>query len=742
MTRIPNAQQQEVIDDLENNIILFASAGTGKTFTVANRVANILAKGNACAEEILCLTFTIKACKEMEEDILGYVGEEGKKISVNTIHNFCYKLLLEESKRTDGSYSSLGVCDEVDQEEMLKSILSARCRAWRLEQELKALEIQPPDLEKCEVCKLKNSDELFFLVEDKLINLNGEIYSAPAKEHFAKAEVFCPICGEIQPLNGRNCGECGNEFQFTLSKRKFEIFNKRTALRNLVSEIKHCREEQQFYSGDEILDNQRAFAYIKDKKTKVYEGLISYYARYIGFAPDEDFEREMESFAGRLVAEYDEYLRMSNLVDFDDLIIKANAYLCDEACLGRWATRYKYIVVDEMQDTSKLEYTVLKKIFGNNRIMLCGDFFQTIYGWRGSDPTAVLDGYVEEFSAKRYMFSENYRSTKTLALATFGYLKNTYPELIGKYCPTDLKINSQTEGDKIGCYAFSNREEEAWQIYKYISKNKPQDPSKLCIIARSNKYIAELAAYFEKFNDERKDEERLRFFTVEENFNFFKRSVVKDVLAVLKLLVNPTDRVSMERLTDKFVRGVGIKTIESLRGYNELGVSILSFLDPQTYLYGDIYHRLIEGYQKENVVIYDTETTGLDLSKDQAVQISAIKIDRNGDILDTLDLMIEPTVEISQAAYETHGFDLEYIQSHGGLTAKEALERFSAFVSGCVLVGHNNLAYDKPLVQRQLKENGLPPLHTLAEYDTLLIAKQFYPRLQNFKLAYRQSRRG
>lgn len=255
MDRIPNVKQQEVADDLNNNIVLFASAGTGKTFTVAQRVANILASGAAKAEEILCLTFTIKACKEMQEDIFNYAGEHGQKISVHTIHNFCYKLLLEENKRAGGLYSNLGICDEIDEEETLRSILTSRCRAWRLEKDLKALDIAPPDLEECALCKLINSDELFYAVEDKLINFDGIIYDAPTKDRLAEVTLSCPICGFAKFSRSRTCDNCGYEYNFSLSKREFEILTKRTALRNLVSEIKHCREEQGFYSNDEIFDN-------------------------------------------------------------------------------------------------------------------------------------------------------------------------------------------------------------------------------------------------------------------------------------------------------------------------------------------------------------------------------------------------------------------------------------------------------------------------------------------------------
>ena len=734
MERIPNSEQQKVIHDLTNNIILFASAGTGKTFTVANRVANILASGKATANEILCLTFTIKASKEMSEDIFGYAGKAAQNIFINTIHGFCYRILLEEDRRVRNQYSTLTVCDEVDEEEILRSILSSRYPYWQLEEDLKEHGIAMPDLEKCDICKIKDRKELFFKVEDKLVDLSGKIHDIPDDAQYIEVDAYCPICKEIQPLDGRQCAKCGNAHDFRLNSCNFDVFKKKSTLRELVSELKHYRESAQLYTNNEEEDFRQAFEDIKKYKENFYTTVVSHYAAYIGPTIDEAFEYAIQRFVNKLLVEYNAYMQASDLVDFDDLILKANTYLKNEEVLSRWRTRFKYIIVDEMQDTSVLEYQVLKKIFANNNVMLCGDFFQTIYEWRGSCPEKVLDDYINDFSAKIYMFAENYRSTKTLAYASFGYLKNAYPQLIGKYCPSDLKIHSKADGEQITCHAFSNREEEAWKIYKYLQATKDA-PSKNCIIARTNNYIAELYNYFENFNNEETEENKLRFFTVEKNFNFFKKPVVKDILAALRLLVNRLDRLSLERLTQKYVSKVGVKTIEALRGYNEIGVSILSFIDPQTHLYGDCYHHLIEGYEAENIVIYDTETTGLDLAKDQIVQISAIKLGRNGKIIDTLDLLVEPTIEITQAAYETHGFSLEYIRQHNGISPVEALQKFADFTNGSVLVGHNNLAYDKPLVCRQLEENSLPPLNLIADYDTLVIAKQFYAFLPDFKLA-------
>ncbi len=725
MEKEPNAEQRQVIDELKNNLIVFASAGTGKTFTVAKRVANILSQGLATPDEILCLTFTIKACNELKEDILAWAEEVP---SVHTIHGFCYKLLQEEYKRTGAFFGELGVIDEVDQEEILQKILSTRFYSWKIENALQETGVPMPDLQTLPVYQAEGLEGFVWRTENLLITPQGEVF--PIENRLLTPFwTVCPVCGAETEIQEGACSGCGGEIRPRVKEKKFEIYAKKNALRNLVSALKHRREEW----GTE--NYVQTFARIQAELPTLYEGLVSHYAGYVGYSPDEQFALAMEKYIDRLVQEYDEHLQRSNLLDFDDLILKANAILKKEEGLAYWSKKYRYIILDEMQDTSTLEYELLKKLFAQNNVMLCGDFFQTIYGWRGSCPEQILEDYIRAFSAKIYSFSENYRSTQTLSRATFGYLQNTYPMLMGKYAPKALEIHSQEEGEKIFCYAFDNREQEAWQIYKYLCKHKPQTPLDICIIARSNKYIAELSAYFTRFDREREGKDGLSFFTVEENFQFFKKPVIKDLLALLKLLVSPTDRVSMERLAEKFVKKVGNKSVENFRGYQRIGVSILSFLDSQTYAFGDSYFRLLEGYAEENIVVYDTETTGLDVSMDEIIQLSAIKIGKKGKVLDTLDIFIEPTREIAQAAYETHGFDVEYIRSHGGTSAAKALEQFSSFADGCVLVGHNNLAYDAQLLARQFRETGVQPPHLLAEYDTLLIAKQFYPQLENYKLA-------
>ena len=94
-----NAEQRAVVESLHENILLTASAGTGKTNTMAARIARIVERVLAKPEEILCLTFTNKACKEMRERIDEVVGEKSKGIVIRTFHGFCYDVIRQEAKR-------------------------------------------------------------------------------------------------------------------------------------------------------------------------------------------------------------------------------------------------------------------------------------------------------------------------------------------------------------------------------------------------------------------------------------------------------------------------------------------------------------------------------------------------------------------------------------------------------------------------------------------------------------------
>ena len=644
--RKPNADQLKVINELDSNLILFASAGTGKTYTVAQRVNRIIETGKASPEAILCLTFTIKAASEMKEDILHYAGEAGSRVDTRTIHSFAYQVLKEESLLNPEYYGLPGICDETGEIELLKRIV-------------------------------------------------------------------------------RECG----------LPEDAGILKSDTALTSFVRPMKYARESLQMYSEDEVQDFTRVYQHIRAHDPKQYDRMLLFYDyAWKKERRDEAFVKLMDQCAGQFLHSYNQTLRQNDLLDFDDLICLTHRLFRDETALKRWRSKYRYIIVDEMQDTSELEYDTLQQIFHDNNVMMCGDFFQTIYQWRGSDPEKVLGAFVRDFHAKRFMFAENYRSTRMLTKASFGYLKNTYPEMMGVYCPPEVIPRSQTEGEPILNVRLGSPEAEALWIYNYLEKHRPEDVTKVCIMARSNPYIAQLYDQLARISSARANGSELRFFSIDKDAKFFRREVIRDILSVLRILVNPTDALGFERVVVKYVSGVGEKRIRQVRGHSELGLSLASFADEKLYRDGDPYAALMKAFHEGSVVIYDTETTGLDLHHDQIIQIAAIRLNAEGQITDRLNRYVIPTVEISEGAIATHHLTLEEIVRRGGIDIRTALREFLAFCDGAVLVGHNSLRFDAPLLQRQLQENGLPMPGVIAEYDTLPIAQQLLPKSVNYKL--------
>ena len=124
----------------------------------------------------------------------------------------------------------------------------------------------------------------------------------------------------------------------------------------------------------------------------------------------------------RLATIYECALHALHGLDFADLITEIHMLFKDEGIRDRWAKKFKYINIDEVQDTNELEYRIISRIFGTSSILLCGDYFQTIYVWRGSNPSAVRKLFVDECHPKEYIFYENYLATRLLLRASYDYI--------------------------------------------------------------------------------------------------------------------------------------------------------------------------------------------------------------------------------------------------------------------------------------------------------------------------------
>ena len=155
-----NKEQTLVINELEKNILLLASAGTGKTNTLSSRISNIISSKKAKAEEILCITFTNKACAEMKGRIEDIVGESAKGITIRTFHSFCFDLIKSEAKKRSDVFTDFLVFDEEDCKEIIKECNFYNYPINKLQQFIELVKIEKSKLNLKEENILKNYNEV------------------------------------------------------------------------------------------------------------------------------------------------------------------------------------------------------------------------------------------------------------------------------------------------------------------------------------------------------------------------------------------------------------------------------------------------------------------------------------------------------------------------------------------------------------------------------------------------------
>ncbi len=625
-----SAEQKLAVETFDRNILLLASAGTGKTFTVANKVAEALKRGIS-PKEILCLTFTVKAQEEITNDILAYSGETG--VNCFTIHGFCYRLIKDcLSKSGDGSF--LAVADDVDAGETLKTLADGMIAE-----------------------KTDDKDALTKMPD----------------RNFAR----------------------------------------------IMSEIKREKDELGFsYSSDDGYGVALASLF----KKSGFDDMFNY--RLPGAqATDYNFYKLLRSRGKEFCIRYSEILKSSNLVDYDDLLYRAKEFIQNgEVDLNA----YKLIITDEVQDTNMLEYRIIERFFGNAEVMLCGDENQTIYGWRGSAPKEIINDFRTKYNPLEIRLTKNRRTTKLLTCAAQGFLENAFG---GNYKPETTEI---PQGEKITVLKCLSPRDEAEKIYNEIA-DYAGDRTEICVMARSNRYVAQLYRHLSRINSTKNVTERIPFFTADSDQQFYKKPLIKDFLAFLRLAVNPNDVSSLERICKRYLKSIKTDLVSAIDGYGSAGLSVSAFMRDETYAHGDPFFTLIKAYGESSVVVYDLETTGANPYDDYPIQISAVKLGKAG-ITDKFDVFVIPEKEISAGALATHGYDEEYIKTHGGISLRQAIERFSIFSQDCVLVGHNSAAFDDIMLGKAAQAVD-EQIFATGYYDTLSIAKTFFKSEKNYKLS-------
>ncbi|HEY4357013.1 MAG TPA: UvrD-helicase domain-containing protein [Acidobacteriaceae bacterium] len=295
----------------------------------------------------------------------------------------------------------------------------------------------------------------------------------------------------------------------------------------------------------------------KQLKPRVALGRISWAKNHM-IDPQEYFlasTNPMEEKIAHIFKIYREELGKANALDFDDLLLETVRLLkSSEEVRERYNRKYKYLLIDEYQDTNRPQYELMKLMGRHGNVCVVGDEDQSIYSWRGADIRNILEFEKDFPEVKTIRLEQNYRSTQViLEGASAVVAQNTQRK--GKNLWT-----SREGGSLIGYYEAPDGENEALfiadRVQKYLREaGESEDLPRCAVLYRTN-------------SQSRLVEEALRRYQIQYHmvggFSFYDRSEVKDMLSYLKLVQNPHDSIALSRVVNSPPRGIGKTTMDTL----------------------------------------------------------------------------------------------------------------------------------------------------------------------------------
>ncbi|WP_420824510.1 DNA helicase PcrA [Vagococcus coleopterorum] len=278
----------------------------------------------------------------------------------------------------------------------------------------------------------------------------------------------------------------------------------------------------------------------------------------------DKFTELNNDYIGRTVANcykrYQKELRRNQCVDFDDLIMLTIRLLEDSPeTLAYYQNKFQYIHVDEYQDTNHAQYTLVNMLAARfKNLCVVGDADQSIYGWRGADMQNILDFEKDYPTAKVVLLEQNYRSTKNI-LAAANHVIDNNTNRKAKKLWTD-----NTDGSKITYYRGDTERDETQYIVQTIQNEMRESGRKygdFAVLYRTNAQSRVMEEMLLKANMP---------YKMVGGHKFYDRKEIKDVLAYLNLIANPSDSLSMARIVNEPKRGIGNTSIQKLRDFADL----------------------------------------------------------------------------------------------------------------------------------------------------------------------------
>jgi DNA helicase-2/ATP-dependent DNA helicase PcrA len=270
------------------------------------------------------------------------------------------------------------------------------------------------------------------------------------------------------------------------------------------------------------------------------------------FAAHAEYVDERRAAMAAVYKMYEDRLHANNALDFDDLLIKTVRLLRDVPEIReKYNNKFRYILVDEYQDTNALQFSLISLITQRTQnVAVVGDEDQSIYKWRGADISNILNFEKHFPNTRTIRLEQNYRSTQTILDVAGAVVKNNL-ERKGKTLWT-----SNPRGGRVGYYqAFDAEAEARWVAQKIVEHRRDEFDLRGAVLYRTN-------------SQSRVFEEAMRRaglpYNIVGGFSFYERMEVRNIIAYLKLALNPNDTIALQRVINSPPRGIGKNTIEEI----------------------------------------------------------------------------------------------------------------------------------------------------------------------------------
>ena len=424
-----------------------------------------------------------------------------------------------------------------------------------------------------------------------------------------------------------------------------------------------------------------------------------------------------EEKTGIVFGLYQKYLKRSNAMDFDDLLLKPiDLFEGHKKVLEQYQDRFRFILIDEYQDTNRAQYVLLQMLAAKFRnICVVGDDAQSIYSFRGADIRNILDFEKDYPDAKVFRLEQNYRSTKSILGAADRLIKNNARQI-----PKTLWTENQ-EGERLTLIDCADDRDEGAQIVSRIYQD----------LGKFKLDLKDFAVLYRTNAQSRAIEDALRRqnipYEIIGGTEFYQRKEIKDVLAYLRVLVNPLDNESFLRIVNFPNRGIGDVTLQKLKAVAEKeNISLLEACDhagsiPQ--LGEKSRNGLLQVsrlFKKFNELKDSLSTTELSRAiVDEIGIISAFKEERTVEAQSRIENVQELLAAISEAVEENPETTLDSFLENVSLVAD--VDRWDETHNSITLMTlHSAKGLEFPVVFVTGLEEGLFPFYTNSIDDTEL----------------------